>query len=103
MLPRAGTRIPTHRQAPFRGDRLHVGATLAVDRDAVVAEGDRADDGFTRQRTAAATQPVIQPLDPEDGPLADATALPVRTGIPLRHKGSRQFLIRGRRHLTFRQ
>jgi hypothetical protein len=74
-----------------------------MNRDAVVAECDRADDGFTRQRTAAATQPVIQPLDPEDGPLADAAALPLRTGIPLRHESPRQFLIRGGRHLTFRQ
>ena len=103
MLPRAGLGVPTDGQTPFRGDRLHVGATLPMNRDAVVAESDRADDGFSRQRAAAATQPVIQPLDPENGPLTDPAALPVRAGIPLRHKSPRQFLISGGRQLTFGQ
>ena len=74
-----------------------------MNRDAVVAECDRADNGFTRQRTATPTQPVIQSFDPENGPLADTAALPVRTGVPLRHESPRQIFIGRGRHLTFRQ
>ena len=52
--------VPAHRQSPFAGNRLHIGAILTVHSDAMVAEGDSANDCFTRQGAAAAAEAVVR-------------------------------------------
>ena len=58
--------IPLHRQAALGRHRTEVGAVLPVNRDAVVAEGNRADNRFAGQGTATSTQPVFQALQAQD-------------------------------------
>ena len=80
MLPRAGLGVPTDGQTPFRRNRLHVGATLPVNRDAVVAESDRADDGFSRQRAAAATY-LLEPRLLTAGSIDQSSKLLIRREV----------------------
>ena len=68
--------------------------------DAVVAKGHRAHDQLTRQRTAAATEAVVQALQPKDRPFASGT---VRRQIPRWQQRRGHVFVAGWGLLLFRQ
>ena len=68
ITPRAGLHrgVPAHRQAPFGRHLAQVGAVLAMDGDAVVAQGHRPQDRLPGQGGTAPPESIVEAFEAQD-------------------------------------